>query len=311
MKQYREFLKHYAMDLNDWHETSGGGDNDTFVVSDGGAPTVLRVYRTTDNDEIPFELDVIDFLVENGFPTPAVVRTRDGARSVQIGNRVAVMFDFAPGDPIGEKTRQNGCMVAALAGRLNRLTQNVSFPGVRSRSDAGRIRTFLEFVGSTPSIATKPGCSQFCVTAAQLLDWIREVIDQQRLPMGVIHRDWNGGNVLVDSGGSIAAVLDFDEAYYGPHIFDIASIVHYWADRESFHFESDSVRALLDAYQSERMLGSHERSLLNTALAAFHAADASEFLFRKLRKGLDTVEFADCRSLHTMYAVLQNDAFVV
>ncbi len=185
--------------------------------------------------------------------------------------------------------------IAALIARMHVLTSGVSFPGVRSRTDVGRLRHFATLADAHRDLARTRGVGAFLAAISSVLaDW-EAALESARgsVPFGPIHHDPSARNILVDQRGDIAALLDFDEAYLGHHVLDIAALLHYWAFDRTPHgpgpLRPVRVRQLLRAYERLRQLTTAERQLLPVAMLVFTAADAAEYLTRWWTRDPDTV----------------------
>jgi Ser/Thr protein kinase RdoA (MazF antagonist) len=65
----------------------------------------------------------------------------------------------------------------------------------------------------------------------------------------LIHADMHPGNILVD--GDRLTVIDFDDAGFGWHHYDIAVVLTYWQTRSN---AAEIERAFLDGYRAIRPL---------------------------------------------------------
>jgi homoserine kinase type II len=287
-----------------------GADNFTFLVGDPEPQYVLRCYQITAAHEIDFELNLIDHLVSCGFPTPRIVRTATGERQVVESGTHAVLFDFVAGVAIDPQRRESLAQVAGLAARLHSVTVGRSFGVERSRSDRGRIQTLLHTMETDDVLARKAGADRLVEHLSSLLGDVAE--QDPALPSGAIHHDFYPDNILVhpadaDHDQSVAALIDFDESYAGPFVFDIACLLTYWAKGERDWFDVPTMRELLTAYQQVRAITSDERTALPLAVRVFNAADAAEYILRNYRKRPAEFELSGCHSLDTYYALTERD----
>ncbi|MEV0675316.1 phosphotransferase [Actinosynnema sp. NPDC050436] len=285
-----------------------GADNLTAFVGSGDQRYVLRCYGVTAADEIDFELDLVDHLVGTGFPVPAVVRTPAGGRRVFVGGVQAVLFDFAPGTAIDPSRPESAALVADLAARLHTATTGFT-GGERSRSDEGRLRALLDALTDDPGLGGKQGADRLAGHVRELLGGLAD-LRAARLPSGAVHHDYHAGNVLVrtgDDGTSVSALLDFDESYAGPFVFDVAAVLTQWGRGDGDWFDVRVMRDLLGAYERVRPLTPGERAVLPFAVRVFTAADAAEYVLRTHRERPDAFELSECLSLDLCYALAERD----
>ncbi|MDC5857316.1 phosphotransferase enzyme family protein [Vibrio europaeus] len=83
-------------------------------------------------------------------------------------------------------------------------------------------------------------------------------IPKQAPQYGLIHCDFLPENLLVDGSGQIH-LIDFDDAGFGYHMFDIATTVFWFMGDESF---DDIVAQFLEGYESVRQLSDEQKELL-------------------------------------------------
>lgn len=300
----RKLLAPWGLADQDVEAAGQGADNATFVVGRGDNRRILRCYGVTKGDEVEFELDLIDLLVDARFPTPAVVPTWDGRRAVNEDGITAAVFEFVDGDILDPGMARAGDLVARMTAELHRITEGRAPRGYRSRTDAGRLQQFLHACAHDEVFAYKHGVERFrreVEMLAEELALLRGVV-----PSGALHHDLHWGNILV-AGGRIVAVIDFDEAYAGPFVIDIASLLHYWAHGPDAHaLDCDKAGALLRAYAQVRPIGDMERRVLPLALRVFYAADAAEWILRRHAKRSAEFELAECRSVAGYYELVAN-----
>ncbi|MEU7478412.1 phosphotransferase [Lentzea sp. NPDC042327] len=292
-------LDHYGLAGKPVEPLNQGADNFTASVN---SEFVLRCYRVTPAEEVDVELDLIDHLVERGFPTPRVLRTADGARRVEHEGTHAVLFELVPGSPIDEDAPASRRTVAELAASLHLATADLPAGARRSRSDRGRIQNLLAELDAGGPLATKAGASELAGELRTLLSEVDDLLGAG-LPHGAVHHDYYHENVLVDAGGRVLGLIDFDEAYPGPVVLDVAALLTTWATDDEDRFDTAAMRSLLADYERVRPLSDRERAALPLAVRVFNAADAAEYIQRNHRKRPDAFEIAECRSLQTYHAL--------
>ena len=305
----RALLADYGIDGRDAAVgfTAQGADNLNRRLDAGGRSYVVRAYNVTAPEEIGYELALIEHLTAHGFRTAAVHRRRDGGLISDLQGRAAALFDFVEGGPIDPDAAENRVRIAALTGELHHITHGWIGPGRRSRTDPGRLRRFEQLAAETPEIAARADVRQFLGEIAILEEDFRRGLEAagEALPRGAIHHDLNPGNVLADGTGEIVALLDFDEAHESELVFDLASLLHYWAlpERESVpEMDPRRVREIVGAYEPVRPLTRAERMVLPAAVLMFHAADAADFLGGRFRRD-PRADVSECRSLSVFRAL--------
>jgi len=279
----RGFLSHYGIleGVDDAAPLAGGCDNLNLLVSLGERRVVLRRYSHTPEDEIEWELQLIRYLDERGFPTPAVFAGEDGALCRSFLGRPAALFSFVPGREPSPQSPLEGAQVAAAVAELHLVTRDLHLPHARSHTDWKR----LERLEVTASRLSSPGLAGMATRARDFREEFTKRLATVNgfLPAGIVHHDANPGNALLDEEGKLVALIDFDEAHEGEVLTDVASLLRLWATPDSWRgLKPEMTDAVLSAYNKRRSLSQAEWEMLPDFLLFFTLADAAEYVSRSL-----------------------------
>jgi Ser/Thr protein kinase RdoA (MazF antagonist) len=246
-------------------------ENVTFRVRDrrDGGAYVLRLHRPGYHtlDELVSERSWIRALAEAGIDVPGSVSARDGRDYVPVTipatgeQRYAGMVRWTEGrllsDVLAETTDQG--VVGNYFAQLGALTASMHNQAGAWRPPPGFTRHALDhdgLMGDAPHWG--PFWEHRSLSAGErslLLDVrgrMRERLAQlSRAPSvySLIHADMHPGNILVD--GDRLTVIDFDDAGFGWHHYDIAVVLTYWQTRSN---AAEIERAFLDGYRAIRPL---------------------------------------------------------
>ena len=264
-----------------------GQKNVTLLVkSEAGDRYIVRLYASATPAEVEYELDAVGFLSARGFPTPAPITAANGQLAGYAGDRPAAVFIFASGSHPSELAiahRQDlklGLQAAALAGRLHQLTRGRSFAGQRTdRLDPLR-RITGYFDGP---LASLPALEQATEQLVELKRTLTDIYVAASMPRGLIHNDISAHNLLLDGGGSVTALIDFDDCMTSFLLFDLGRIVEVWGSDEKGNLDIDRVTQLIDAYSRERTLSHEEARHATVLIAGYAAATGADVLARKLQ----------------------------
>jgi Ser/Thr protein kinase RdoA (MazF antagonist) len=254
------------------------------VVAGDGRQFALRVHRAgyhTDA-ELRSELEWMRALSEDGFDVPVLVPARNGA-----------LFEVRSDDEVPEPRqvdlfewiagRQLGSVEAGTTGDTDVLVRTFHTIGelaARLHNHAARWQPpagFTRHAWDTDGlVGDDPFWGRFWELAA-LTDAQRSLIVRARNTVrsglaalertarnyGLIHADFAPENLLVD--GERVRLLDFDDAGFGWHLFEIATSLYFHIGQPYF----DAIeRATIDGYRSRRELPAEDVALLPLFYAA-------------------------------------------
>ncbi|MBW6397572.1 phosphotransferase [Roseomonas sp. HJA6] len=251
-------------------------ENVTFRVTDArdGSRLVLRLHRPGYHDIAALRSEHLwtRALVQAGIAAPEPLLTPGGESFVEVpvggsetrwaglarwveGELLSEILDRDPASR-AEHLRQLGAIMAAMHNQASAWTPPPGFR--RHRMDADGLMGPAPFWG--------PFWDQRLLTAAEramLLD-LRDRLHAALRRLGeaperfsLIHADLHPHNVLIDGGR--AAVIDFDDAGFGWHLYDLAAALIGYQDRPDF---AAIQLACIEGYRSVRALPDAELALL-------------------------------------------------
>jgi Ser/Thr protein kinase RdoA (MazF antagonist) len=246
-------------------------ENVTYRVVDrrDGLAYALRLHRPWYHTlgELISERAWVRALDDAGIAVQAPVRTRDGQEYASVTipatgeQRFAGLARWTTGRVLAEVLRETDDTAIAERhfGQLGALTASMHDQAAAWQPPARFTRHALDadgFMGSTPHWG--PFWNHHSLTAAErrlMLDTRARLhaalarLDRQPPVYSMIHADMHPGNVLVD--GDRLTVIDFDDAAWGWHAYDIAvALVHQQDGPNLAAFE----RAYIAGYRSVRPL---------------------------------------------------------
>lgn len=258
-------------------------ENTVFEVRDNaGNAAVLRVHRPGYHDRgaLSSELDWMRMLSLNGFEVPRPVPARDGRLLVEVddpslGARHLDMLSWMSGVPLGElgvplvwppdRLKRIFFEIGRSAARLHRISNAWTLPAKFKRHAWDRDG----LIGESPFWGRFWDLRELTREQRDLFSEFRRVAsdrlddyDCQGGGYGLIHADLVRENVLVD--GDIVRFIDFDDAGFGWHMFEIATILH--KNRREPHYPIIE-EAVLAGYASEGVLRPDDMAALPLFLA--------------------------------------------
>jgi Ser/Thr protein kinase RdoA (MazF antagonist) len=249
-----------------WH-----AENLTFRVIDarGGEAYALRLHRPGYNslEELQAEFAWARALAASGVPTPVRLVAEDGAGYVATytaerdEHRFASLTQWVEGILLSRVLEAEPDLSAKLRymAELGALVARMHKQSVDWVRPAGFERRRLDMealIGERPvwgRFERLPGLSiDERVLLLRARDRLRGRLDRQALDglgFGLIHADPHPGNVIVVAGA--LSVIDFDDAGFGYHLYDLAAILIQFQDEADFPAYRT---ALLQGYRSVRSL---------------------------------------------------------
>lgn len=235
-----------------------------------GRKEALRIHRANyhTNDELRSELQWIQALAAAGIDTPDVLPTLSGELSIVPGTDLAGlprqidMFAWVDGEQLGSVEEglggdldtqvKNFEIIGELAARVHNQATGWTLPEnfVRHAWDVDGLTGEEPFWG--PFWELQP------LTPAQrdLMIKTRERLREELIAFGqseqnysLIHADMVPENVLID--GSHVRLIDFDDAGFGWHLFEMATSLYFSAADSDYELLRD---AFVRGYRTQRAL---------------------------------------------------------
>lgn len=259
-------------------------ENAVFRVATGdGRTCALRVHRAgyhTDQ-QLRSELAWMQALIADGFDVPEPVPTAAGGLFTVVAHesvpepRQVDLLRWVDGRPADTE----GALKGDLAS-LESVFHTIGVVAARLHNQSSRWRPPADFTrpawDTDGLVGEQPLWGRFwelgLLTGAQraLIDRARSALredlsrlERTRRNYGLIHADMLPENLVVD--GSRVHLIDFDDAGYGWHMFEIATALY---SRLGQAYQGAIERAMLAGYRSERELTTADEALLPLFYAA-------------------------------------------
>lgn len=261
-------------------------ENAVFRVDDyaNDARYVIRVHRADyhSNQELNSELLWMDALTDAGILTPRVIPTKAGLLFETVTSplvpepRQCDVLEWIDGLPLGsiEGTAQedvkslisNFEIVGALQARLHNQSSDWALPSDFARHSWDIPGMF----GPEPiwghfwelAILSKDELKIVLAAKEKLVEHLT-VFGQENDRYSLIHADCLPENIIV--GPDSMRLIDFDDAGFGWHLFDIATSLFYHLGEEYY---DDLERSIVSGYRSERALAEAHLEMLPAFLLA-------------------------------------------
>jgi Ser/Thr protein kinase RdoA (MazF antagonist) len=267
MPAARDALKSFPIELADLTLVSLA-ENVTFKVTDReGSAYVLRLHRPGYHtlDELVSERAWIGSLAEAGIDVPRGVSARDGRDYVRVTipatgeQRYAGMLRWTEGRLLSNVLAETSDdrVIEDYFAQLGALTASMHNQASAWRPPPGFARHALDadgLMGEAPHWGPFWEHRSLSTVERSLLLQARTRMHERLTRLSrdpaaysLIHADMHPGNILVD--GDRLVVIDFDDAGFGWHQYDIAVVLTYWQARPN---AAEIERAFLDGYRAVR-----------------------------------------------------------
>lgn len=251
------FLAQYAIGRAlSFKGVAEGVENSNYLLDTEAGRYILTLYeRRAKVDDLPFFLDLMEWLVAHGYPCARPVADAEGRSLNTLAGRPAAIVTFLS----GLSARRPGVSHCLEAGEgLGWLHEAANgFPQARANDLGHRAWRALAGGLSTQAETLKPGLAATLAADLEFLDkaWPAD------LPEGVIHGDWFPDNVFFREGG-FSGAIDFYFAASDQLAYDLGVALNAWCFEPDGSFNITSARALVRGYQRRRPLEPAEKAAL-------------------------------------------------
>ena len=217
----------------------------------------FRLYENRSKEYILFELNILYYFNKHKYPCAMPIRNKHGMFISKYKNKYFAIFEYINGEHIKKPTDKLLPVIASKLAELHNISQ-----GYKPKYFQFRESHEPEFVLKT--IKER----QNKVKSKQERDRKSTLIKQEltklqfpgSLPKGVNHCDYDFANIKIINN-KISGILDFDDSCYTFLVFDIGSLIYYWAcvQEKNFKFNFDKARILIQSYSKTRKMNLIEK----------------------------------------------------
>lgn len=203
--------------------------NVVYKIDTNETSYILRVGQKTNIDDIKFETELISYLNTNNFPSPKIIKTKNGDLYLNIENETAVLFSFINGKHIEvSKDKLPTAKLVFLVGKELAAFHNLSKNFNPSVNKICKFKSELERV-----IDNKKIFKETFLDADLLIRDIEDAlnfINNSKEDIATIHNDLRNHNVFFDnSENNIIGIIDYDWSCSGQIIKDVAHTTLEWS----------------------------------------------------------------------------------
>ncbi|WP_275286803.1 homoserine kinase [Halomonas elongata] len=228
-----------------------GTENSTFFVTTDRQELVLTLFEQGEHEELPFFVELLDYLDEHRLPVPGPLHDHDGIALHSLADKPALLFPRLPGrHPHHPNLAQCRALGEAL-GHMHKVSQR--FPGHRPNP---RDLHWLLPMHHKVLAYLSPEDQALMMDEVEIYQGFFD--EAPELPQGALHGDLFRDNTLFD-GDRLGGMIDFYNGCTGDLLFDLAIVINDWATHADGRLDPERYATLLAAYQAQRPLEAAER----------------------------------------------------
>jgi homoserine kinase len=216
---------------------------------------VFRYYENRSTESVLFESNLLTYLKKHQYPCPTPFQNKQGACVGLYHSKPYVIFEFIHGQHIDHPNDHHKQQLIQKVAELQNLTR-----AYQPRYKKYRWNYDVELCRMMASTEAQKINTD---DAGEKLSWLENqllVLDlPESLPKGICHCDFHFSNILFQDD-QFVGLLDFDDANYTYHVFDLVCLIDSWA----WPYQADTLdlaqaRGIVQAYIGHRPLSAIEQ----------------------------------------------------
>lgn len=265
---------------------------------------VFRYYENRSKDSVLFEGNLIKYLKDKNFPSPAPFKSKGGRLVGIYKEKPYIIFEFVEGQHLETPSEDQKKQLIIKVAELQNITKNY-----RPHNKKYRWNYSIELCRE---LARKEAKKIGTKNAKEKVKWLeRELLKinlPKSLPKGICHSDFHFSNILFKNG-NFNVLIDYDDANYTYLIFDLVSLINpfissfEWGTWPKFKkdesvFDFREARKIVSEYMKYRPLNNSEKrhlfdvyklSIILDCIWRFERGDASDFFEKRKIEHLDNL----------------------
>ena len=236
---------------------AGGIENTNYFADTDGGEYVLTLFERLSFEQLPFYLELMKHLAEQGIPVPNPAPDKNGKILHSLKGKPAAVVNKLRGASELVPTLAHCTRVGAMLARMHLAGKdfNLHQPNLRG----------LPWWNATlPTILPHVSAEQRSLLLGELAyqNHVASSSAYKALPKGTVHADLFRDNVMFE-GGALTGFFDFYFAGCDSFLFDMGVCLNDWCiDLPTGQHDAARADTFLAAYQSVRTLTAQERTLL-------------------------------------------------
>lgn len=279
---FRKLLADYDLgEAASWQGIEGGIENTNYFLvlkqNKQQHDYVLTLFEELDQDEIPYFIELCQWLSARDIPVPYAIKDRNGIALKKVKNRPAALQPRFYGKHV-DKSELSAKHCTAIGKMIARFHLAAEDFYMKRQAHRGLFWWRRESELIAPQLS-----SENRLLLTDEVNRFNRLHEQaKQLPIGTIHGDLFHDNALFQ-GTEIDVILDLYNAATGYLLFDLAIIANDWCSLPNGEIDNLREQALLNAYASVRPFVAEEY----TAWPVMLCTAAMRFWLSRLLPWLD------------------------
>ena len=260
LDEEKQFIEEqYQIKILNTKNINSGILNSNFQIDCGDIKYILRIFeadRTLNEEEQ--ELILLS-KIASFIPVSEAIKNKNNEYISVFENKKFALFNYVEGKVIEKIDTHIIREIATYLGKLHAFTKDISYEKYNRKTRLNFNYFYDKISQSDIDFQDK---EKLLNLASEVKDY-----DFSYLASGIIHGDIFPDNVLFDENNNIKAILDFNESYYAPFIFDIAIVINFWIKITKYDFftENNFIRDFFNYYSKYRKITNQELKVLDLA----------------------------------------------
>ena len=244
------FLQSFQVgSLVSYEGITAGIENTNYFVTTIAGEFVLTVFEFTPASELPFFLELMGYLAEQGIASAHPLPDENGRYLQRLKGKPAALVHRLKGASVTTPNVGHCAAIGAAMASMHQAADRFSEYRVNDRGP--------QWQTSTAKLVSPKLNRADCALLKESLSE-QQSIRFDTVPTGVIHADLFRDNALFESH-DLSGIIDFYYAHNGPLIYDLAVTVVDWCLNARDEFAASEAVKLVNAYDEIRSVSDYER----------------------------------------------------
>jgi len=223
---------------------------------------VLKYYKNRSKRHVLFEINLLNYLKRNKHPVPAIIKNSCGKYLGRYNGRNYIMTEHVDGkstkNPNKSSNYKQLSEAVKIVAQLHNTTRGYRPKYYKDHKEYSIKYCWEEYKKRSRKVKNK-----------NKENWLKNELKKLKFPGSlsrrICHCDLNYSNFLFKKG-KVVAVLDFDMSCYTYLVYDVASLIYWWAWPPKKKLKTKKAKHVLKEYSKYGKLNKFEKNYIYDAL---------------------------------------------